>query len=195
MCPPPPEIAMPCCEKEGNMATCDACGSIMFGGVRDGERRYCNEECRQRGAYVALADQMPEQILDSYVKQTHEGDCPKCQGPGPVDVHISHSVWSALIITHWGSHPEVCCQSCGTKAKLVNSLFSLALGWWGFPWGLIATPIQIARNLGGLFSTPDPTTPSPKLREVVKLHLAASAVESYRDQQPADGRTKESRRF
>ncbi len=28
-------------------------------------------------------------------------------------------------------------------------LLSLLLGWWGFPWGLIYTPMVVVQNLGG----------------------------------------------
>jgi hypothetical protein len=34
-------------------------------------------------------------------------------------------------------------------AGLPYTLMSLALGWWGFPFGLIFTPIAIAQNLSG----------------------------------------------
>lgn len=29
------------------------------------------------------------------------------------------------------------------------SLLSMAFGWWGFPWGLIYTPITLVKNFGG----------------------------------------------
>jgi len=28
-------------------------------------------------------------------------------------------------------------------------LISLLVGWWGFPWGLIYTPMTLIQNLGG----------------------------------------------
>lgn len=169
------------------MAKCDSCGTtILFGGVRQGEWRFCNEQCRQQGFLLTLADQVPQDLIDEHARHTHEGECPKCQGPGPVDVHTSHRVWSALVVTSWNSRPEVCCQSCGTKAKLGGAFSSLFLGWWGFPWGILATPIQIARNLGGLASSPDPTTPSPKLRHLIKLHLAAQLADHLHRQQQQD---------
>ena len=38
----------------------------------------------------------------------------------------------------------------GTFGKsLPYTLLSLILGWWGFPWGLIYTPMAIIQNLGG----------------------------------------------
>lgn len=34
-------------------------------------------------------------------------------------------------------------------AGLPYTLLSLFLGWWGFPWGLIYTPMALATNLSG----------------------------------------------
>lgn len=33
--------------------------------------------------------------------------------------------------------------------SLPYTLLSLVLGWWGFPWGLIYTPMAIIQNLSG----------------------------------------------
>jgi hypothetical protein len=56
--------------------------------------------------------------------------------------------------------------------------FSLALGWWGIPWGLLVTPVQIARNIGALMSRRDETGPTPQLEKLVKLSLAQSIAQS-----------------
>ena len=50
---------------------------------------------------------------------------------------------------------------------------SLLFGWWGFPWGIIATPIQVTRNLGGLFSRPSAEKPSKALANILKADMAA----------------------
>lgn len=34
-------------------------------------------------------------------------------------------------------------------ASLPYTILSLFLGWWGFPWGLIYTPMVLIQNLGG----------------------------------------------
>jgi hypothetical protein len=165
------------------MASCGYCGStILFGGVRDGDLRFCNENCRQQGFLLAVADQVPEDVISQHVSQVHEGNCPKCGGPGPIDVHTSYSVWSALVLTSWRSRPEVCCRACGIKAKLGRTLSSVALGWWGVPWGIIITPIQVLRNMMGLFSSPDPIRLSAQLENIVKVHLAAHLVKSSCDE-------------
>ncbi|MBX3414822.1 MAG: hypothetical protein KF708_19205 [Pirellulales bacterium] len=166
------------------MARCAVCGTtILFGGVTEGELRFCGNECHQGGYLLAIADRVPRDVMAEQVAQVHQGDCPRCGGPGPVDVHTSHSVWSALVMTQWKSTPEVCCRACGIKSKLVGTLSSGVLGWWGFPWGVIFTPIQILRNVSGLFSAPDPTVPSAELEKMVRLQLASQFVAAKRQEQ------------
>lgn len=164
------------------MAKCDYCGTtILLGGVRDGDFRFCNESCRQHGFLLAVADQVPADLMSQQVAEVHQGPCPKCGGPGPVDVHTSYLVWSALVITSWQSRPQVCCRSCGIKSKLGGAMLSGVVGWWGLPWGLIVTPIQVLRNAWGLFSSPDPTTPSAQLQKMVQLHVAANVIAANRN--------------
>src|SRR5262245_1613216 len=84
----------------GIMAKCGYCGTtILFGGARDGDVRYCNADCQQRGAVAAVAQHVPDQLVSEQVWKVHQGVCPRCGGRGPVDVHTSYRVWSALVLT------------------------------------------------------------------------------------------------
>ena len=155
------------------MASCDHCGSfIIFGGEREGNRRFCNKTCRQNGFLAISADKLPQHVVDEAVDEMHASACPVCDGPGPVDVHMSHTIWSALYLTSWKSSPTLCCRSCGRKKQFGALCFSTALGWWGFPWGIVITPVQILRNISGLIGGPNPDVPSEKLEEIVRLDLA-----------------------
>ncbi len=157
------------------MARCDVCGTtILFGGKREGEYRFCSENCHVQAVVLEQADQVPEDEVVQNLKAIHEGPCPRCGGEGPVDVHTSYRVWSALVMTSWNSKPEVCCHGCGRKSKLVGTVSSLVLGWWGFPFGLLITPVQVLRNLGGLMSSPDPLRPSDQLEKLVRMDLAVA---------------------
>jgi hypothetical protein len=44
-------------------------------------------------------------------------------------------------------------------------------GWWGFPFGLILTPIQITRNIMAMCSQPPASQPSVNLRKLIQLNL------------------------
>jgi hypothetical protein len=85
---------------------------------------------------------------------------------------MKHTALSALVVTHWRSTPILCCESCGTKAKLGALISTLLLGWWGFPWGLVFTPVQIVRNLRGLAASINHAGPSPELLQLVRGELA-----------------------
>src|SRR5207237_723035 len=122
------------------MARCDHCGStIIFGGKRDVNGRFCNKKCQARCGLLAISRQLPEATVQEQVWKAHQGLCPKCSGAGPVDVHVSHKVWSAVFLTSWSSTPQISCRSCGLKSQLTGTAFSAILGWWGIPWGLVLT--------------------------------------------------------
>jgi hypothetical protein len=159
------------------MATCDACNTtILFGGKRDANGRFCNRKCQARGALLAVAKQIPDTTIREQVWQVHQGTCPKCGGSGPVDVYVTHKIWSAVVLTSWKSVPELSCRSCGRKSQWMGLASSAVLGWWGLPWGLVLTPVQIARNIAGISKPADASAPSPDLEKVVRMKLAASLV-------------------
>ncbi len=167
------------------MASCAYCNStILFGGRRQGELRFCNAKCEQKGVLAVVASQLPAAEVQRYVRQVHGGTCPNCSGPGPVDVHTSYRVWSAVFVTSWASRPAVSCRLCGTKKRLGDTLFSLVLGWWGLPWGVLVTPMQLGRNLYAFARPPDPLVPSPALEKILRLHLACQLAANDARREP-----------
>ncbi len=155
------------------MARCDYCKSFMlWSGVQKKGRRFCNDECLQSGRLMAAAESLPQHVVDGEIAKVRRKSCPECNGPGPSDVHTSHTVMSILVMTSWRSTPDVCCRSCGRKKQLTGILSSGLLGWWGFPWGFIMTPIQICRNVAGLVGGPDPDVPSEQFELLIRLDLA-----------------------
>lgn len=166
------------------MAKCDSCGTtIVFGGVRDGNLRFCNEKCHREGQHLTIAGQFPDEAVLEYTFEIHEGACPQCGGDGPVDVHTSHTIWSLLYFTSWKSNPQVCCRSCGTRARIKGIALSGLFGWWGFPWGLLGTPVQILRNAAGLFASSKPGQPSAELMEFARTNLAQQFLAARAEQE------------
>lgn len=159
------------------MATCDYCGTmILFGGTRNGNLRYCNARCQQAGTLLAISKKIPDAQVRESVWKVHQGTCPKCGGSGPVDVHKSYRVWSALVLTRWSSMQQLSCRPCGIKKQMSEAAISLVAGWWGFPWGLILTPIQVGRNLASLAKPPEVSKPSPEMEKVLRIAMARQAV-------------------
>lgn len=159
------------------MARCDACGStILFGGRRVDGYRFCNQLCECQGMALFEGVQVSDEAVAEFAAQLHQGPCPLCGGEGPVDVHTSHWIWSALVLTSFKSTPEVCCQGCGTKSKLKGAASSFVLGWWGMPFGLLITPVQVVKNLAGLASAPDPLRPSEELLRLSRFEMVRQAV-------------------
>jgi hypothetical protein len=159
------------------MAKCDYCGtSILFGGVRNGNQRFCNNKCARNAAVLAVSQNIPEGDIDRRVEEVWRGNCPKCNGLGPVDVHKFYQVWSILVMTRWSTGTQVSCRSCATKRQLGAMGFSLFCGWWGIPWGLVLTPIQITRNIVGMASGPSSSAPSADLKRLVKVNLGAQVL-------------------
>jgi hypothetical protein len=168
------------------MAQCAYCGSgIIFGGTRQGNLRYCNADHANRGALLAFSHQLPDSAIQEQVLKVHQGRCPKCGGPGPVDVHMYYRVWSALVLTSWNNNQQISCRGCAVKTQLGSALFCLLLGWWGFPWGLVMAPVQIIRNLDGAANPPDPSRPSPKLERLLRVNIASQVAAANRPAAPA----------
>jgi hypothetical protein len=156
------------------MAQCAYCGTgIIFGGKRQGNLRYCNALCAARANLLAFSHQVPDSVINEQLQKVHQGHCPKCGGPGPVEVHTSYRVWSAVILTNWNSYQQISCRSCALKRQLGSTAFCFFLGWWGFPWGLVMTPVQIVRNLSAAMSTPDTLRPSDKLERMIRINIAS----------------------
>jgi hypothetical protein len=149
---------------------------ILMGGVRAGGQRFCNQKCYQNACVLRVTKNVPSDVLEREVEGVWRGNCPKCRGLGPVDVHKIHEVWSALVLTRWTTRSQVSCHSCAVKQQLGGAAFSFVFGWWGLPWGLILTPVQITRNLIGMSRGPDPARASDNLRKLVLVNLGSQMM-------------------
>ena len=159
------------------MATCAYCETfILFGGKIDATGRYCNEKCQASGNLLAASRRIPEAEITRQINEIWRGSCPQCRGPGPVDVHKAHTVWSAIFLTSWKSELALSCQSCARKRQLGAIAFSTVFGWWGFPWGLGVTPMQIGKNIAELAAGPRADRPTLLLQKLVRIQAAAQAL-------------------
>ena len=167
------------------MTKCAYCGStIIMGGVTQGQQKFCNATCLNNARINLVANNIAPEVLEQKVEEIWRGKCPKCGGYGPVDVHKAHQVWSILVLTRWSSRQFICCRSCGTKQQIVGLLFSGVAGCWGFPWGLILTPVQITRNVIGICGGPDRSSPSSNLRKAVQLKIGSQIYAASQQNKP-----------
>jgi hypothetical protein len=58
----------------------------------------------------------------------------------------------------------------------VDAIFSFLFGWWGFPWGILVTPVQVVRNIVNLVKNPDEKKPSETLRNIVRQSIASNLL-------------------
>lgn len=155
------------------MAACDGCGTtILFGGVKRDDMKFCNEACYNNHLVVAVSGELPQEEVDDHILAVHQGTCPVCNGQGPCDVHDAHYVTSMLIVTKWKSISAISCRSCAKKRQAGAFAWTALLGLWGFPWGIILTPIYLVKNITSIFGGPKPDQPSAKLEWAVRTNLA-----------------------
>jgi hypothetical protein len=163
------------------MSNCTNCERfILFGGIKAENYHFCSEKCRQQFNYAILeqlAEQhLPDDLIDQQVNEFHQSDCPCCLGHGPIDFHNSHRCVSFLVLTRYQTIPQLSCRSCARSAKLKNLFVTGFFGWWGFPWGVILTPLYIGKNFFELiFPTPS-NRPSEQLRQYIKTTMMAQIL-------------------
>lgn len=161
-------------KRTGLITGCAFCDKlILFGGEREGASWFCGAECRHKARLLAVSCQIPDSTVTDRLWSLYQGNCPKCGGPGPVDVFTSHRVLSVFVKTFWGSRLNVCCARCGKRARIKDSFFSLMLGWWALPWGPIMTVVQLLRNMSLLFHRRADSKPTTQLERFVRLRLIA----------------------
>lgn len=161
------------------MAKCAYCGTtVIFGGKKLDGLTFCDQKCQSNGEVLLVARQLPDDLVVDETRRIHAGPCPVCkQQRGAVDVHTSYKVHSVLIYTSWSSTPRISCRPCGLKGQAGALSYSIFLGWWGLPWGLVMTPVQVVRNIHGMVSSKETGTPSEQLGTLVRRSIALQAIE------------------
>ncbi|MFT4705862.1 MAG: hypothetical protein ACI81R_003577, partial [Bradymonadia bacterium] len=82
-----------------------------------------------------------------------------------------------IFMSSWKSKQRMSCSTCPRKANAIAILGNATFVWWGFPWGILGTPVQITRNLLGLVR-PEPSQPSERLRQMVMSTSASTRRET-----------------
>ena len=152
---------------------CPSCGnSVLFGGIKEGNKRYCSKKCFQLDEINRIAAKIPDNIVDALVVKLHDGHCPKCHGAGPIDIHKSYSIYSVVIYTKWKTIEHLLCKKCATKQQVSDLAGSLLLGWWGIPFGILITPIISLSNVIAMMKSPGKKGPTKSLKRWARTMLA-----------------------
>lgn len=163
-------------------ATCNR--SILFGGKRAGSRRYCSKKCFNEDHLGRLADSVPEATVDEVVAQLRHSRCHSCRRESDLEIFKSYTVYSVIVLTSWKEKSGLSCRSCARSRQFKDMMSSLALGWWGLPFGLIITPIILLMDGVALIYNPLRKPPSKALRAHARLVAAHGLARKERDNGP-----------
>lgn len=167
-----------------NMACATCRKSILFGGKRAGSRRYCSKRCFDADHLGRLADAVPETRVDEVAAQLRRSRCRSCRKEGELEIFKSYTVFSVILFTRWREKPEISCRSCARGRQFKDMMFSLALGWWGFPFGLVITPVVLLMNGAAMIHNPLGKPPSKALRAYARLVVANELARMQREGGP-----------
>ncbi|RDZ28726.1 hypothetical protein [Lysobacter silvisoli] len=165
--------------RSGVTNDCDRCGkSCGASAVGNGAQTFCSTACRRLTELMEAAAEFDDDDVHRHALVLQRGACPGCLRQGtPIEVRRSYHVWSAIFLTRWGTSQKVRCRRCGIRNNLTDAAFSATLGWWGFPFGLLMTPVQILRNLGEMLISDRPRPPSRELLELARLDLGQQVLQ------------------
>ncbi len=129
----------------------------------------------EQGQINRVTAAIPPEMLQQYISEVHRGNCPKCGAGAGQRPYLAHGLVDARDDVYEDASAGELSAPCGVKAKLSAAVSSGVFGWWAFPWGFFVTPLQIMRNVKGIFAKVDSSWPSQQLAHLVKLDLAKRA--------------------
>ncbi len=115
---------------------------------------YVKEEITKRGLDSRLTEVVDNQLrelsneeIEQYIQTIQSLPCPKCTLQFErLNASLIHKIRSFIFMTNYESKIYIACDTCISKEKNKQLLLNSLLGWWGFPWGLIKTPVFITKH-------------------------------------------------
>ena len=164
------------------MASCATCNSfILFGGKKIDGFRFCNKKCLENGGVYIEASKISDAEIDVLANEIHAGVCPLCEERSGVEIRKSYDIASFVFYTRHSTHNHICCRVCALKKQSIDFIGSFFLGWWGVPWGLLMTPVQLFRNIGAMLFPPSTDAPSQELRDATRMMIAQQRIASEQE--------------
>jgi hypothetical protein len=105
------------------------------------------DENISKGVEAQNKDYTIEEI-DAYCDIVSNLSCPSCGSMTErLNGTLTGEAMSFIFFTTYNKKIKVGCPLCLDKANNNAITKTAVLGWWGFPWGVIRTPLAIALNL------------------------------------------------
>jgi hypothetical protein len=139
--------------------------------MKAGSYLFCSGICHDNGRVLEVLDNVPPSDVMEYVANARRAPCATCGNAGPIDVWSSFRARSVVFYTSWSTVKKLECRSCARKRQWGDLSYSLVAGWWGVPWGIFVTPVQVIRNIIALLQG-NRTEPSRRFQQVIKIDLA-----------------------
>jgi len=158
------------------MGPCYTCKkTVAFGGIKDSGFRFCSKDCySQKARFIQELASIPDSSTKAEAGNIKSGACGTCRQKGNVEFHKSVFVWSAILVTSTKENAFIGCTSCARKKQLLDTLGTAVLGWWGFPFGLIMTPLAVSINIFQMIKSGSRKEPSEALMQYARERLARS---------------------
>ncbi len=168
------------------MARCVVCNTlVLFGGKKEGDDRYCGDECYTQKDYVEAERIIPDKVVKESVDKIYNGPCPKCDGQGLVNVRKSYRLISAVVYLAWDIKSEITCKKCARPRQIGAIIITFLLGWWGI-WGPFITPYFLFQNFREMLINPDKDKPKKDFEKIIRKDLAEYYVankHNYKDRE------------
>ena len=166
---------------------CAFCSNKLNGKiVQAGLKQFCNETCWQSARQKEAAETLGEEQIMQHACAIQNSPCPVCGRNGSiVEYRKAHYIYSLAIFTNWSSKGRLSCHHCSIGKNIEALLICAVAGWWGIPWGIFMTPVQIVCNLIELFKKGRIGQPSPELLEIAQLYLGQQLLEQRGAEQAA----------
>jgi hypothetical protein len=168
--------------RSGVTNDCDCCGkSAAISAIRDEGQKFCSVDCLELARSLEAATQLTEQEIRDRALAIKTGPCPRCKGRrSAVELHKRYWIWSAILVTRWGQDSRILCGQCAARSSLWAVAECLVLGWWGFPHGVLRTPVQAFRNIREAMGGSVGPEPSLALLYATKLLMGKDLWQSTR---------------
>jgi hypothetical protein len=124
-------------------------------GLRPGVIEIIEDELKKRNLNLNILDGVKAQNKEYSIeeitelsKKLRDLPCPLCGNKtSKLNGTVMHTVKSFVLFSTFRQEPIIGCPDCLDKKNQESITSTAILGWWGFPSGLLKTPLYIYNNI------------------------------------------------